>query len=352
MLSNQVSATGLAGFRAAFDELAAAGELTSFDYSAPRASSAPADAIRRELLEVAETTRPDVLLVVSPNSHDHDPAFVERFLAACGSPVVIHCEADCWDGRAKRINAVMRAWLAAADVVFSVAGEPQTGLLADAGARDVRYIPHTYCQVYFSPSPEAAFQPEVDVVMIGGGYARWGRVSRLPGAVDRARLVRSLQASELELAVYGSGWRGRGVRGPLDYEDQGAAIRAGAISINWDHFPHYVAYASDRLPISMAAGRPHATTAHPGHEWLPGAETGLFCEPSVDAVFERARELARRPPDELGELGARASRWVSGRLSHREAARFLLGAVEPRLLGGLPDVPWRSLADEWPAGIG
>lgn len=353
MLSNQITASGHAGFRQAFDELVAAGQLESFSFRAPRASSAAGDVVRRELLDAAAAARPDVLLVVSPNSHDHDPAFVERLLGACGSPTVIHCEADPWGGRAKPINAVMRAWLAAADVVFSVAREPQMDLLAAAGARDVRYIPHTYCQVAFAPTPGADSKSEVDVVMIGSRYARWGRVSRLPGAVDRARLVRKLQASrELELAIYGSGWRGRGVRGPLDYEAQTAAIEAGSISVNWDHFPRYAAYASDRLPISLAAGRPHVTTAHPAHDWLPGPESGLFCEPSVDAVVGRARDLGRRPAEELRELGDRARRWVTGRLSHREAARFMLGTVEPRLLIDLPAVPWQSLVAEWPVRPG
>ena len=58
MLSNQVADSGHAGFRQAFDDLVAAGELDSFAYLAPRASSAPGDVVHRELLEAATRRGP------------------------------------------------------------------------------------------------------------------------------------------------------------------------------------------------------------------------------------------------------------------------------------------------------
>ena len=186
--------------------------------------------------------------------------------------------------------------------------------------------------------------------MIGSRLARWGRVSRIPGAVQRAKLIRLLQRrADLRLALYGKGWSGRGVRGPVTYDRQTVVIRDGLMSVNWDHFPRHESYASDRLPISLLAGRVHVTTAHPRMNWLPGEQIGVFQEPAPGAVVERVEDLKATGAEHLMELGLAGHRWVRDRLSHRQAARFMLGAVDPAVLGSLPEDPWRSLAEEWPS---
>ncbi len=120
------------------------------------------------------------------------------------------------------------------------------------------------------------------------------------------------------------------------------------MSVNWDHFPRHESYASDRLPISMVAGRVHVTTGHPGFDWVPGHEAGLFVEPSVAGVVERVKTLAAAPEDEILELGLAAHHWARERMSHRAAARFMLAAVDRQLLDGLHEDPWHRLAREWP----
>src|SRR5262249_34034515 len=161
---------------------------------------------------------------------------------------------------------------------------------------------------------------------------------RLPGARDRLALVQGLQKDPaIPLAVYGSNWTGRGVRGAAHIDDQAAVARSALITASWDHFPDYEEFYSDRLTIQLLAGRAHVTALHPRSEWLPGPEKGLFLEPTVRSVVERVRELLTRPKEEVLHLGLEAHRWVRHRLSDRELARYLVGAVDRSLLKDLPE---------------
>jgi hypothetical protein len=344
------------GLPDAFGDMQRLGEVESFDVASPAhtARTRGHKAALLDLVQQAERVKPDVLVVTTPGGHGHDSAWVRALVRAIGNPTILYFEGDAWGRWTKPVNASMRAWLAAADVVFTVAEGKQRSLMEGAGARDVRYIPQTYCHVLLQqaedPSAVSAAQVRYDAVVIGHCTARFrGRMARMPGAIGRAKLVRLLQKDpNLRLAVYGSGWTGRGAQGPIPYANQVRAVRESLMSVNWDHYPDYARYHSNRLPIHLLAGRPLVTTAHAGLDWLPGPERGLFLERTVADVVERARRLAATSPDELLALGREAHRWVSGRLSHRQAARFMLATIDPRFLSGLQEAPWLQLAGEWP----
>jgi len=350
MITNETREGNEAGLREAFGSMAARGEIASFQATAPAAHGGQADShrARKEVLQLVEAESPDVLLVLSPKRLSPDAEWVRALRTALGAHGrILYWEGDPWSRWRKPPAPAMRLWAAAADVVFSVALEPQSELLQRLGARRLEFIPHTYCHVQFKEAEESdpTLTPTThDVAVVGSRLAHFGLVSRLPGARERGQLVRRLQKEErLSVAVYGRGWRGRGALGAVPYEDQISELRRARITANWDHFPRHAAYASDRLPVSMLAGRPHVTTAHPGSGWMPSEAAGLFVEPSPKAVVRRVLALAERPSSELMELGAEAHRWVAHRLSDREAARFMLGAVEPQFRETLPPDPWARL---------
>jgi hypothetical protein len=358
MITNEPRPGDEPGLREAYASMVAAGEIGSFRAVAPVPIAAEhgRSAALSELVEVARAEQPNVVLVLSPTRLEHDAVWVQQFLRSIRDPAVLYWEGDAWHRLAKPVNRSVRAWLAAADVVFTVARRPQDDLFRRLGARDVRFIPHTYCHVQFREGEEQDPRDEVgivyDVVVIGSGLAHFGLVSRMPGARDRARLVRRLQRQkDLRVAVFGSGWRGRCAKGRLPYSEQVRAIRQALVSANWDYFPRYESYVSDRLATSLIAGRAHVTTGHRGLKWLPGGEAGLFLEPSVPAVIGRLRQLVGLPVEHQLELGARAHRWVKNRLSDRQAARYILGAVDGRMLEALPSEPWHRLVDEWPLHV-
>lgn len=346
MVTNERSAGSEYGFRDAFEQMLDRQEIEAYEAVAPAITAAAEgqSAADEQLVEVARTTQPTVMLVLSPQALGHGPDLVRRVIEAAGRPTVLYWEGDSWHRWAKPVTAVMRAWLAQADIVFSVAREPQFSLLRNAGARDVQFVPQTYCQVQFGHIENGIGAPveeiEYDAVIIGSRLAHFGLVSRVPGAAARASLVRRLVREDLRVAAYGIGWRGRTAMGTVPYGRQVEAIRGGLLSVNWDHFPTYEGYVSDRLPISLLAGRVHVTTAHRELGWLPGPDAGLFFEDTVSAVVQRVKRLAAMPADEVIALGAAAHDWVKQRLSDREAARYMLGTIDQGLLTGLPDEPW------------
>ena len=242
----------------------------------------------------------------------------------------------------------MRSWLRISDSVFSVALGYQRDLLRRAGARRVRFISQTYCHVQFGHIESEWHAPSDDAVrravMVGSLTGRLPGWSTVPGTRDRRRLV-DLAEDRLGpdvFRVYGRGWRGPSAAGMVPFAEQLDVIRAAGVSINWDHYPRLVAYASDRLPNSLIAGRVHVTTRHPEMGWLPGEEHGLFLERSPSDVIATVESLRTRPPDEVAELGRAAYDWVRDRLSDRQAARFMLNEAAGMDLD-LPE-PWDQIA--------
>ena len=350
LLTNEETANGhQPGHREALASLLEEGRIEAFAWAAPLfiAKSKGGEGALREVLEVVRAMRPNVIIQDTPRGFP----FTDEWFRALGDgnsrPILLFWEGDPWGRWSKPATPDVRLWWKNADVVFTVAIGRQRSYIERLGGQDVRFAPHTYDHIRFGA--EEASEPPMngdytEVVVVAHWWGNRYFYSRLPGARQRYRLVRGLQKDTgIPLAIYGRNWNGRGTKGEVLDVKQAAAARNAFITANWDHFPDYPAYASNRLPIQLLAGRCHVTTLHPQMEWLPGPETGLFLEATVDAVINRVRELLARPREEVFELGLAAHRWVRHRLSDRELARFMLGAVDERLLGDLPDDPWSQL---------
>lgn len=294
-------------------------------------------------LESVDATTVVVLSVNRfPSNEDHwralDMALRGRF--------VIYWEGDAWGGR-KAISPEHRRWLSRADLVLATAGRPLSTLLRQAGARRLRRTIHTYDQKRFtclSLAERSSANCVWDVIVVANATARArGVISRLPGDRDRVSLVRRLRRSRLQLGVYGSGWPRGWSMGRLAYAEQVAAIRRAKVSANWDHFPDLAGYSSDRLPISLVAGRPHVTTWHPEMAWADDVP-GLFLERSVSDVVARVRLLLALDPSHLHQLGENARAWALGRVSHRQAAQYVLSHADLGI-SVPPLTPWCDLAE-------
>jgi len=339
----------LTGQRDGFARLERDGSIESFAWTAPKmiAKSKGEPGALREILEIIRTTGPNVIVQLTPSGFPFTEDWFREVAAAPSTPLLLFWEGDAWGRWSKPVPPEVRASWRAADVIFTVADGGQRKLIERLGGRDVRFAPFTYCHVRYAE--EEANEPPTrgdfsDVVVIANWWGNRYFISRLPGARQRLRLVRGLQRdTRIPLSVYGANWTGRGAKGPISWASQAAVARSALMTANWDHYPRYARFSSDRLPISLLAGRAHVTTLHPRSEWLPGPETGLFLEPTVGSALRRVRELLDRPREEVLELGLAAHRWVRHRLSDRELARYMLGAVDERLLRHLPEDPWGRL---------
>jgi hypothetical protein len=349
LLTNEWTEGDSPGQPDAFARLHEARVIEAFARASPLAMARTRDAgsVMGELVALIEAMRPNVIVQDSPHGFAFTRDWFHTVRRTVPDIALLLWEGDAWGRWSKPPPPETRLWWREADVVFAVAVGRQKTLIERAGSRDVRFVPNTYDHVRHRE--EEANEPPVhgdysEVAVIGNWWGNRFFISRLPGARQRLRLVRTLQRHrDIPLAVYGHNWTGRGVRGPISRDEQGAVARRALMTANWDHYPNYAAFYSDRLAVHMLAGRPHVTTRHPTSEWLPGPESGLFLEPTVDAAVRRVRELLRRPRSEVLELGLAAHRWVRHRLSDRELARYMLGAVDERLLTTLPHDPWGRL---------
>jgi len=349
LLTNEELEGQAPGHRDAFSRLQGDGSIEEFTCLVPKAlaDSRGPEGAAREILEVIRSRRPNVVVQITNAIFSFNEDWFRALAQIERRPVLLFWEGDAWSRWSKPVPRETRLWWKAADVVFTVAVGKQRDLIERLGGRDVRFIPSTYDHIVYAE--EEQNEPPLDgvpteVAVIGNWWGNRFLPSRLPGARDRLRLVRRLQSDpSIPLAIYGRNWTGRGARGPRPVSEQAAVARRALITANWDHFPDYAASTSNRLPVQLLAGRVHVTTRHPCSNWLPGPETGLFLESSVECALARIRELLARPREEVLALGLAAHRWVRHRLSDRELARYVLGAVDERLLQELPADPWSRL---------
>ena len=349
LLTNELDREHAAGQRDGFAILEAEGRIEAFAWAAPKiiARSKGDDAALRDVLEMIRAQRSNIVIQTSPHGFPYTEDWLRALANTTPRPVLMAWEGDAFSRWRKPVPRETRAWWNAADVVFTTAFGKQRKLIEHYGGHDVRFVPYTYDHIRFAA--EEANEPAVrgnytDVAVIGNCWGNRYFVSRLPGARQRLSLVRQLQKdTSIPLAIYGLNWTGRAVRGRVHIDEQARVSRDALITASWDHFPDYEEFYSDRLAIQLLAGRAHVTGLHPRSEWLPGPEKGLFLERSVRSAVERIRELLARPKEEVLELGLEAHRWARHRLSDRELARYMLGALDSRFMRDLPEDPWARL---------
>ena len=284
------------------------------------------------------------VMVWSPGLFPNDFRDVDKLDDALAGRPLIYWEGDAW-GHRKPISAQMSWWLKRSEIVFSVSGAPMGDMLRAAGGRNVNLTFHTYCHIKFGvyESSPSFLSPRHKFSFVGNNTSQVPFISGLPGSAGRWELILRMRAQHgSEFQLFGGGWPRKWSQGPIDYDRQIAAMHQSLITVNWDHYPNYSDYSSDRLPIALLAGRPLVTTRHPGMAWAPTPELGLYQEDTPKLVSLRAAEILARGPSAILALGQEAHSWTAGRLSHREAARSLVSraieGIEP------PNMePWTSL---------
>jgi hypothetical protein len=322
---NEPGAFRQLGYRAALKSLAESGtvgEVRSYsllrEVLAGRGTRA-----HEELLCLIKEMQPDAIFLQHVDGMRLTEQRLGRIRRAAPHAVIIFHEGDAY-GRGKPLPGDAIRVAAAADYVFTVGA----GSFKERFERDcqrVDYVPHGWDQVRF-PDPEGPLADELDLVMIGNRVTSRAPWRRMPGALDRERLGAHLERGidRLRTAIYGRGWKGAAARGWLNYDDQLRLLQRARVSVNWDYFPEEPSYFSDRLPISLVAGRPHVTTRHPGYEWLPASKSGLYLADSPDEGFEIALALLRRDPEQLMTEAAAGRAWAERYLSQRNVTTFML----------------------------
>jgi hypothetical protein len=333
-----------------YRQLVDTGELAALEVVSHRApgTSAVDDQTFRTVLDRVQSRHYDVVVIGTPKEFPSTLTQFNQLEEALRNRLLLYWEGDPW-GKGKPITRQMKWWFHRADIVFSIGGASQAHLYMAAGAKRVCHTPHTYCHLEFADAEANAPSPMVDtgVVVIGSNLARIPYLTGLPGSVGRRDLVRRLRNDRsLTLRLFGPRWPKGWSAGQLAFARQTDELRNGRVSANWDHYPRMPDYGSDRLAISLLAGRPHVTTRHPGGEWLPGEDIGLFQESSPRLVHDRVRNLLDMHPTATYQMGVAAHAWARHRVSHREGARYILSQVLDDVAPPPAD-PWANLPGPW-----
>jgi hypothetical protein len=334
----------------AYQQLVDTGELAALGVVSHKAlgTSAVDDQTFRAVLDRVRASNYDLVVIGTPKAFPSTLTQFSQLEEAIGGRPLLYWEGDPW-GKGKPITKQMRWWFGRSDIVFSIGGSSQADMYVEAGAKRVCHTPHTYCHLEFADAEANVPAPISDreVVVIGSNLARIPYLTGLPGSVGRRQLTKRLRKDpSLTLRLFGPGWPKGWSSGRIAFARQTDELRKGRVSANWDHYPQMPDYGSDRLAISLIAGRPHVTTRHPGGEWLPGEELGLFQESSPRLVHDRVRNLLDTDPAVTYKMGVAAHAWAAHRMSHREGARYILSQVLDEVAQP-PGDPWANLPGPW-----
>jgi hypothetical protein len=230
---------------------------------------------RKALIQRVARFQPNVILMQHVGSTGLRAKHFDQMRAASHFKLIYH-EADPYQGPLHPLPRSAALAGQAADVVFTVGSGRFAKAFRMSGARDVRWESHAFdVERYREIGGDPPATRQHDIVIVANRNRP--RMRGLPNWRDRIRFVRYLQERFGDrLAIYGAGWEGAGVMGPIPFAEQHVAIRSGWISANWDHFAREPNYFSNRLPISLAAGSIHATTWHPGYDEIFARDTREF----------------------------------------------------------------------------
>lgn len=326
-LPNEQTEGDQVGPRMAWEAMVRDGRLSdcrSFSFQVLAAREG-AEAMWQALEQEVRRDAPEVLFWQHVGGVPVGPRDLQRLRHAAPAMKILYHEGDMY-GRGKPVPPPTARLLAGADAVGLVSRGAFAQWVGAAGRARVLYAPSAVDTRRFGTPWQRTAAPEFDVAMIGNRVRSRLPWRRMPGASRRAELARALgRRFGARFALFGDGWRGhRGWQGPLPYADQEAALRRACCSVGWNHFDDEAGYFSDRLPIALLSGVPHACNRQPGCEALFGPEPPLRWAHTVEGVLHEVDALLALDEPSRAALGERA---------HEFARRHLVAeVVYPRLL--------------------
>jgi len=290
-----------------------------------------------ELIETARTFAPDVIFIQHPgNGYPMDRAYLLRLKNIPSKPKLVLYEEDPYGYIIKRMDATISAVLVESDMCF-LGG---TGYLAEmarsAGAKKVRYAPHSYDNQRFGTPWEPTLTRRFDAVMIASltclKHIPW---LFMPGGRSRKRTAQALYrhfGDRFALYGAGQGWNGEPYcKGRIAFDQQGEAIRDAWMSVNWGQFDKIAMYSSDRLPISLACGVPHITNYQPRYEQVFANIPGLFIVKSPQEALDVALYILSQTVERRNEMGFYAAEYARQQLDATVVYSNIVSVVQEQL---------------------
>lgn len=243
-------------------------------------------------------------------------------------PALGHWEGDAYVTWYKPLPKPQWQLLPHCDVIFLPGRLPILGRLRSRGCHDIRYVPSpTDVGRHGAPLVRHA-PPEFDVVTIGNRIRSRVPFRTMPGARQRARLVRRFcREFGPRFAVFGEGWSGPSSHGSVPFREQTSVYARGRIVLANAHL-HAPYTFSNRLPIAMSSGVPVVHSVIEGSPLLFGTDPPLRFFAGEDEALAAVRDLLARPQEELDALGEAARALALSRFTILAGLRYMVQVLE------------------------
>jgi hypothetical protein len=294
-----------------------------------------------EFLETARAFAPDVIFIQHPsNGYLMDRDYLRKLKSIPSAPKLVLFEADPYGQLIKRMDSTLKAVIAETDLCYLVGTGSLAKLAHDAGAKKIRFAPHSYDSQRFGTPWKPTLTRRLDAVMI----ANLPIIKRIPwlyvpGGRSRKRTAQALYKQLGDrFAVYGSdrGWAGEPYcKGKIAFDKQGEAIRDSWMSVNWGQYDQIAMYASDRLPISLACGVPHITNYQPGYEHVFTNIQGLFIIKSPQEALDVALYILSLTVEQRNGLGFEAAEYARKHLEATVVYSNMVSVIREQLFGSV-----------------
>ena len=340
-LPNEETEGDQIGPRMAFEKLHAEGMFTAYQaysYLVERKKAASLRDAQEALVEAARAFAPDVIFAQHINrAYPVDRAFMRRLKELPSRPRLVIHEGDPYNRWRKPIDASLAATFAESDIVVLVGLGSLVDLALEAGARKIRFIPHSYDSRRFGTPWTPTSTRKWDAVMIANcvNYRRIPGVY-LPGGRQRIQSADALyRALGDRLAVFGigRGWSGKPyAKGSLPFDHQVSAVRDAWMTVNWQQFPEISMYSSDRLSIGLACGVPHITNRQEGYPHVFDQIPGCYFVHSPREMRDVALYLLSLPVKRRIEIGEQAAEYARRHFEATVVYRNLVLALRDDLM--------------------
>ena len=120
-----------------------------------------------EFLETAIAFAPDVIFIQHPgNNYPLKPYYLQQLKTIPSLPKLILFEADAYGSIIKRMDSTLRTVIAESDMCFLVGTGSLAQLARNAGAKIIRFAPHSYDSKRFGGPWKPTLNRRLDAVMI------------------------------------------------------------------------------------------------------------------------------------------------------------------------------------------
>jgi len=266
------------------------------------------NSVYESILQTAKQMEPD--FVFFQYFHFHripDPSQLVASLRKLPSrPVIFSSGGDSFGRWTRPVPPSLRTLSRIGDLTFLTGMGYVADDLVRSGGQNIALMPHGFCPVRFSTTPDQAETSQVDweIVCVANNYHVKNPFSYIyHHKKNRTHEVQALSRRYgKKFALFGRGWEGFAEwRGPLPYEQQGQIFRSSKVVIGGHPGGSMDYYLSDREFIALSSGVPFVEYQTPRIEKLFRPNEHWY-------LYKDQKEMMRIVDNLLGSFSSEAKK--------------------------------------------